>query len=234
MVRIVIVQHGDKVRDPGDPGLTDLGQRQATSAAERLVANEAPVALRTSPLRRAVETGAPIADAFGLEPTTDERLRERMNWDGTQPFEAFLADWQRATADRSFVPTVGDSSFAAADRFLAALEDVSSSIPDGATAIVVAHGGVTVDTLRTILGDDALTLAAPTLIDDGVPSAAITVLRRAPAGWSVEACHRRAPRHRPTSQPTVPTLDRPATRPARPTPTDDHATPDGGQRIMEV
>ena len=187
MTRIVIVQHGDKVRDPGDPGLTDLGHRQAASAAGWLVAHEAPVALRTSPLRRAVETGAPVADAFGLVPATDDRLRERMNWDGTQPFDAFLADWQRATADRSFQPALGDSSVAAADRFLAALEDLVERIPDGATAIVVAHGGVTVDTLRTILGDDALTLAAPTLIDDGVPSAAITVLRHGAGGWSVTA-----------------------------------------------
>ena len=187
MTRIVIVQHGDKVRDPGDPGLADLGRRQAVAAARGRVDHESPVALRTSPLRRAVETGAPIADAFGLVPATDDRLRERMNWDGTQTFDAFLADWQRATADRSFRPTLGDSSSAAADRFLAALDDLVGSIADGATAIVVGHGGVTVDTLRTVLGDDALTLAAPTLIDDGVPSAAITVLRHGTGGWAVEA-----------------------------------------------
>ena len=110
-----------------------------------------------------------------------------MNWDGSIPFADFLADWEQATADRSFRPRIGDSSTDAAHRFLAGLDELVATIEDGSLAIVVAHGGVTVDTLRTILGDDALTLAAPTLIDDGVPSAAITRLERSDAGWSVVA-----------------------------------------------
>lgn len=188
--RILIVQHGDKERRAGDPGLTRLGHDQARLVAERLArldGPERPVALRTSPLRRARETAAPIAAALHLEARPDDRLRERMNWDDDAvPFADFLADWEHATDDRTFVPRCGDSSRAAADRFLAALDDLASTVGE-ATAVVVAHGGVTVDTLRTVLGDDALTLADPTLIDDGVPSAAITTLRRERGHWTVEA-----------------------------------------------
>ena len=110
-----------------------------------------------------------------------------MNWDGSIALEDFLDDWERAAADRSFRPRIGDSSDDAADRFLAALDDIAAGVTDGSTTVVVAHGGVTVDALRTILGDDALTLAAPTLIDDGVPSAAITRLERVANRWAVAA-----------------------------------------------
>ena len=185
--RILIVQHGDKVREPGDPGLSDLGHQQAAATAAWLATRETPARVGVSPLRRAHETAAPIAQAFGVDAIVDDRLRERMNWDGSIPFDDFLADWERSTADRTFRPQVGDSSRDAAERFLAGLDDLAVTIPDGSTGIVVAHGGITVDTLRTILGDDALTIAAPTLIDDGVPSCAITRLEQTASGWSVAA-----------------------------------------------
>jgi hypothetical protein len=46
----------------------------------------------------------------------------------------------------------------------------------GSVAVVVAHGGVTVDALRAILGDETLLGKRPELISDGVPSGAITQL----------------------------------------------------------
>ena len=49
-------------------------------------------ALLSSPLRRAWETAAAIAAATGLRVQLDDRLRERLNWEGTQTFEAFPAD----------------------------------------------------------------------------------------------------------------------------------------------
>jgi hypothetical protein len=35
-LRVVVVQHGDKERLPGDPGLTELGKRQALTTARWL------------------------------------------------------------------------------------------------------------------------------------------------------------------------------------------------------
>jgi broad specificity phosphatase PhoE len=190
--RVVIVQHGEKRREPGNPGLTAAGLAQARAVAAALVPAGAagadrPVAVWSSPLRRAAETAAPIAARAGLDVRVDARLRERMNWDdpAAEPIEAFLADWRRASRDRGYVPRSGDSSFAAADRFLAALADAAGAAGDG-TVVAVAHGGVTGDALRTLLGDGPLRDRAPALVEDGVPSCALTTLVRVGDGWAVE------------------------------------------------
>ena len=101
---IFLVQHGDKERLPGDPGLTELGKRQAEVTARWLVLGN------------------------------------------------------------------GESSRSAGERlrlFLAGLSGGSSRVA------VVSHGGVTVDLLRNLLGDDGLPAR---LMADGIPPCAITTL----------------------------------------------------------
>ena len=185
---ILIVQHGEKDRLPGDPGLTESGRLHAEATAAWLRSTGSVSRIVTSPLRRAVETAEPIARLLGLAVTTDDRLRERMNWEGGdgQAIEEFMFEWRRASADRSFVPTNGDSSHQAAARFIAALDDLAMSTGDDGEVVVVAHGGVTVDVLRTLLGDQQLLAQRPSLIEDGVPSCAITTLRRNHDRWEVE------------------------------------------------
>ena len=185
--RVLIVQHAEKQRLPGDPGLTALGTVQADTTSEWLQAHQELVAVWTSPLRRAVETAAPIARMAGRRLVTDTRLRERMNWDdpAVQSFEAFVLAWRLTSEERAYVPRWGDSSRAAADRFLQALGDLVGSFENG-TAAVVAHGGVTVDALRNLLGDDQLRRDAPHLIDSGVPSCAITTLGFDGDSWTVD------------------------------------------------
>lgn len=176
-VVVVVVQHGEKVRAAGDPGLTDEGHRQAATTASWLVENFPTIrAIVASPLRRAQETARPIAAGFGLGVATDSRLRERMNWDDDAclSLDDFLREWQLATDDRSYQPMVGDSSLDAAERFIAALADLEHGEPG--VVVVVTHGGVTVDALRTLTGDKATIEADPTLLTDGVPSCAITQL----------------------------------------------------------
>lgn len=164
-----LVQHAEKERQLGDPGLTTLGREQASRTAEWL----RHVGLRAvfgSPLRRARETAQFIASASGIRVQEDVRLRERMNWDDDQPIEDFLADWSASVRDRDFVPRSGDSSRQVGERFHDCLADLSA-LP-GPIA-VVSHGGATVDLLRTLVGDDALTTS---LLYEGVPSCAITTL----------------------------------------------------------
>jgi len=194
---VVVVQHGEKEHAPGDPGLTRVGQEQARRTAAWLAGRPRPVAVWSSPLRRAVETAKPLAAALGLDVVVDPRLRERMNWTGTtESLDDFLADWQRASADRTFVPRSGDSSLDAAIRFLDALNDLAdlAELADPAdlaaahpagTAVAVAHGGVTTDALPTVLGDDELSARSPTLVDHGVPSCAVTTFARDGGRWSV-------------------------------------------------
>lgn len=127
-------------------------------------------AVFSSPLRRARETAQFIAVASGLDVQEDARLRERMNWSDDQPVGAFLADWAATVRDRDHVPRSGDSSRHAGARLLGCLTDLA--VERGPVA-VVTHGGVTVDLLRTLVGDEVL---PDSLLHNGVPSCAITTL----------------------------------------------------------
>ncbi|MFG3338327.1 histidine phosphatase family protein [Glycomyces sp. NPDC048151] len=176
---VYVVQHGEKERAPGDPGLTARGREQAALAAQWL-RDKGLRAVYASPQLRARETAAPVAAAAGLPVLVDARVRERMNWDGSVSAEAFFADWVRASADRDFTPVCGDSSRAAGARFREFLveREAESAAATGAGAggpvAVACHGGVTVDLLRTLLGDAAV---PEELIREGVPSGAITVIQ---------------------------------------------------------
>ncbi|MGP3967321.1 histidine phosphatase family protein [Streptomyces sp. 6N223] len=176
--RWYIVQHGEKEKTAGDPGLTALGRRQAALTGRWLASLGLRGPLLSSPLRRARETAEAIAAETGLAVREDARLRERMNWDGSLPFAHFLADWERTVRDRDFAPRIGDSSRRAAERFLACLTEPR---PGGGPFAVVTHGGVTVDALRTLLGDEYA--VDPELVRRGVPSCALTMLE--PAGRGV-------------------------------------------------
>ena len=185
----VLVQHGEKARTAGDPGLTPAGARQAARTAayvaRRHRAGERVDGLRASPSRRTRETAAPLAAALGLPVRLDPQLRERMNWgDGPpgQPLAAFLREWAQATADRDFPPSSGESSRVAGARLRTALDDLAAVHP-GARLVLVTHGGVTIDLLRTLLGDAAIQRQHPALVAQGVPPGAITRLRRDGDGY---------------------------------------------------
>lgn len=184
MTVVVLVQHAEKERIAGDPGLTPAGREQARLTAAAVAGFAVPVALYSSPLKRASETAAPFANRFALAIQYDDRLRERLNWDGDRPVESFLADWERTTKDRDFMPPFGDSSHRAAERVLEALADIASR--RRGEVVVVTHGGVTVDLLRTLLGEEAVSSTAPDLLTAGVPSCALTTLTRLGDAWSVD------------------------------------------------
>lgn len=165
-----LIQHADKVRESGDPGITDFGRLQAGRTGEW--ARGAGLArLYCSPLRRTRETAACVGAATGLEPIPDPRARERLNWNGPEAFEVFHTEWARTVEDRGYVPALpGDSSLAAAERLRELIIEVGR---EDAPAAIVTHGGVTVDLLRTLLGDAAVD---PRLLREGVPSCAVTTL----------------------------------------------------------
>ena len=119
---VYLVQHAEKRPEPGDPELTERGGRQAAQTALWL-SRVGLCAVYSSPLRRAWQTAAPIATAARLDVHRDERLRERMDWQGVEPIEDFLADWARGVRDRDFVPCIGDSSRQAAARLHAFVQE---------------------------------------------------------------------------------------------------------------
>ncbi len=80
--RVWLVRHGEPAVDGSlDPGLTALGHEQAAGLPGRLapvlpVGPAGPAALRTSPLRRARETAAPLEAAWGTSAVVDPAFRE--------------------------------------------------------------------------------------------------------------------------------------------------------------
>jgi broad specificity phosphatase PhoE len=169
MTVVYLIQHGDKQPGPGDPGLTELGRMQATQTG-RWLGGLGTDALWASPMRRARETAECIATVTGLAVQADARLRERLNWDGSTPWEAFADLWARTADDRDLVPAGGQSARQAGARLQAFLASIRGR-PGPVAA--VTHGGVTIELLRTLLGDDAL---PPGLLTAGIPPCAITTL----------------------------------------------------------
>lgn len=74
--RVWLVRHGEPSDDVGlDPGLTPRGHEQAATLPARL-AHLGARALRTSPLRRARETAAPLEAAWATTAVVDPAFRE--------------------------------------------------------------------------------------------------------------------------------------------------------------
>jgi broad specificity phosphatase PhoE len=183
-----LVQHGAKEALPGDPGLTALGRDQAARTA-CWFARIGLTALYSSPLRRARETAEPIARAAGLAVQVDSRLRDRVNWQAGQPLDQFLADWDRSARDRDLALRNGESSRSAGER----LSGFVAGLAGGPGPVAaVSHGGVTVDLLRTLVGDAAL---PPRLLRDGIPPCAITTLDDLAVIAIASTAHLAAPPH---------------------------------------
>lgn len=158
-MELLLIRHALPVRvDPGDgpadPELAELGRRQAEALAEWL-RDEHLHAIYTSPLRRAVETAAPLAAATGLGPIVDEDLAE-FDRDAVDyiPLEELKAEgdprWQQlATGDWSAGGTFDVGAWVR--KVAAAVERVVDAHPSQSVA-VVAHGGVVNAYLAGVLG----------------------------------------------------------------------------------
>lgn len=179
-LHVLIVQHAEKEPTSGDPGLTETGHQQARACGVALARLGPFDEIWTSPLRRTMETATHLAVALGMPEMAilqDGRIRERMNWPG-EPHQTradFGWEWARSTADRDFQPAFGDSSRTAGARFAAFPAELHDRLPDGCV-IVVAHGGVTIDLVRTWFGDDRVEELAPGVIERGIQACRVTAI----------------------------------------------------------
>lgn len=150
-------------------------------------------AVYSSPLKRALETAAAVAELCAVDVVTDANLTERMNWTNKcgLSLPEFMEEWRRATADRSYTPVVGESSTAAGARLDGWIR--AAATQHSGSVVCVTHGGVTIDLLRTLIGDAELQHRAPGLIDAGMPPGAISKL--AVVGEDVEVIEIAALRH---------------------------------------
>jgi probable phosphoglycerate mutase len=158
-MELLLIRHALPVRiegatGPADPPLAELGRRQADALAEWL-ADEPLDAIYTSPLRRAVETAAPLASRHGLVTIVEDDIAEfDREADSYVPIEELKAEddprWHEMVAGEwSSDGTVDPAAFAAG--VIAGVERIIAA-HSGQTVAIVAHGGVVNVYLAHILG----------------------------------------------------------------------------------
>jgi broad specificity phosphatase PhoE len=134
-----------------DEGLTDLGHRQAAALARWMPAQVPQVdAIYGSTMRRALETAAPLAAAYGQPLIPDDRLREVGNnrWDHTAwPNDALPSEYAEYWASERPFSTVtplvsgGETFLHFRTRVGVFIEELVEHHRAG-TVLAVCHGGV--------------------------------------------------------------------------------------------
>ncbi|HET8621150.1 MAG TPA: histidine phosphatase family protein [Acidimicrobiales bacterium] len=148
------VENGDV---PADPPLSSLGHRQVAALATWLADPAAdPVdAVYTSPLRRAVETAAPLAAALGLEPRADAALTE---YDAEALAYIPIEELQAAGDPRWREVPPDIETFQA--RVMDGVDRLCAAHPTQRVALV-CHGGVINVIVASVLGLGAQMLFLP-------------------------------------------------------------------------
>jgi broad specificity phosphatase PhoE len=174
--RVVLIRHGESLwnaagrwQGQGGPGLSVLGHRQAVATAAFLAEREPDVRrIAASDLPRVVETAAPAAAAFGIEPVLDERLREIDVgwWSGLTTPEVLERDPGGVAAMRAGHDPPRGGAERMADvriRVSRALDELVD-VCDGGTLLVFSHGGPVRSVVGHLLGlsvAQQATLAGP-------------------------------------------------------------------------
>jgi 2,3-bisphosphoglycerate-dependent phosphoglycerate mutase len=156
-VELILVRHGLPVRiedadGPADPPLSDEGRAQAVRLADWL-GREPIDAVYVSPMRRAMETAGPLADALGVDPVVDEELSE---FDRDAHFYIPLEELKAAGDERylkimrgEYDGEVDPQTFR--EVVAVAIERIIEARP-GNTVAVVCHGGVINAWASSVLG----------------------------------------------------------------------------------
>lgn len=150
--RIVLVRHGvtdftvaGKLdgRGGSDPSLNAEGLRQVRAAASgvRRLIGDSPVSVITSSLRRAIETGAAIADELAVSPQVDDGWDEQNfgDWDDQSLSDLVARDPQdllRFRKDPHYARPGGETHVELEARVLAAFGRATAA---GGTIVVASH-----------------------------------------------------------------------------------------------
>lgn len=148
LTKVHLLRHGEVDNPRGVlygrlPGyhLSDLGRAMAKRVAES-VAERDIVTLTSSPLERARETAAPVAEVLGLEVGIDDRLIEAANVFEGQTFGVGDGSLRRARHWRHlrnpFRPSWGEPYVELAARMRAAVDDARVAAT-GHEALLVSH-----------------------------------------------------------------------------------------------
>ncbi|ESS06588.1 MAG: fructose-2,6-bisphosphatase [uncultured archaeon A07HB70] len=157
--------------------LTDGGREQAAALAGAL-ADRDPDRLLAADLHPALRTAQPVAEATGLDPVPDHawraqdlgRLQGLPAAEALEQFPRFSVA-RRGEAALTERPDGGESSRAASDRVLDAVDGLVAELGAAETVVVVTYGGV----VRTVRGEVRDEDVAPT-VERSVPPASVTVV----------------------------------------------------------
>lgn len=159
-MELLLVRHAEPHRVdggegvPADPGLTAAGVRRAGALAAHL-GGERIDAVISSPLRRAIETAAPVAETHGLKVDVVDDLAEYDRHATTYiPLEELRGtdapEWLAMREGRLHEVADGDPS-AFRRRVVAGVESIVERHA-GQRVVVVTHGGVVNAYVGHILG----------------------------------------------------------------------------------
>jgi broad specificity phosphatase PhoE len=164
---LLLIRHGEtdwniegRMQGHSDTPLNANGIAQARRLAARVAAEESFSAMYASPLARARVTAEIVAQACGIAPILDDRLKEQClgDFEGltdaefAQRFPGALAAW-RADPLRSPLPGQ-EKRDAFQQRVQAFLDDLRARHSDGTRVAVVTHGGTIGMMLATLIGLD--------------------------------------------------------------------------------
>jgi probable phosphoglycerate mutase len=161
---VILVRHGrtawnrvERFRGRADVSLDDVGLVQAAATGRRLAATESLVAIYTSPLGRAVETGQAIGKACGVavQPHTDLIDIDYGQWQGLTPEDARAGwpvevdAWYR-TPQTAAIPG-GEALAEVRRRGLAAVRELAGQHA-GESIVLVGHTVINRAILLGVLG----------------------------------------------------------------------------------
>jgi len=162
-VELLLIRHAEPVRiaagevdGPADPGLTERGAKQASRLADWL-RTERVGEIVASPLLRARETAAPLAEAFGLDIVIDEGVSEydadSREYIPIEELRALKDDRWQATIEGRWEDAGGVDPAEFQKIVVPAMDSIVDRSP-GSTVAVVCHGGVINVYLAHVLGID--------------------------------------------------------------------------------
>ena len=172
-----LVRHGEKIKQIGDPPLSENGIKQAELTGKHFKSLGIEKIL-ASPIRRSKETAKYIAKEVGISFEISDLLKERTNWgdDPNQSFDDFLSMWKRASRERSWQPPVGDSSKNSGKRMERVIESLLQS--KFKNIVLVTHGGIICDYLKNVFQDMVLKkfTSDELIFDDAIGVCSITTI----------------------------------------------------------
>lgn len=200
-MRLILVRHGQtpsnvqRALDTGAPGagLTALGHEQARALPGRLAPqldHQEVGLLVTSNLRRTHETAEPLAQALGIRPVEDERIREiragdlemRADEEAHATYFHTIRRWMAGELELR-MPGAEDAHGVLA-RFDAAVEYARREVGAG-LAVLVSHGAM----IRTWAAVRSSNVPADWAAHNVVPNTGWIELSEEAGSWVVETWH---------------------------------------------